>query len=1048
MLKQSLLFISFILFSLFSCQNKSETGDEIARLRKQHEEFLLHSPFAKTQEMTKAERKKSGIPPNKYAERQWELTMNPVTGRPTPEKLIDIRKEMIARRNSVRSVPGLISNAWTERGPGNVGGRSKAVLFDPNDPTLKRVFAGSVSGGLWVNNDITNSNSSWQITGLPNNLSVSSIAVDPNNSQIFYVGTGESYTGGAVNGTGLWKSTDGGMTWTHVFGGKNGESQLVSNATFTVNSPSNLQGDYFAVKSAFGDTDFTAYSGNLVLVNDGSADPTLGCNSFANAAAVNGNIAVIERGTCYFVEKVMNAQNAGAIGVLMINNVPGAPIIMGGNDGNITIPAVMISKTDGAAILSALNNNETINVTITNTNSDIPYGYNVPGITHINDVVTRNVNGNTEIYVSAGDGYYADASAFTVMGQGYQGVYKSTDGGATWTQVSMPNDPSGNLYTPFDLEIAADNKIWLTTTRSVINGTDYGAILSSNDGNSFNVVMPVNNVGRMELAVSKTNAGKMYLVAMMYSSSGATPSCIKTSDGFGSNISTFTKPDGDASPANDFTNGQGYYDLMLEVDPNNDDVVYIGGIDLFKSTDGGSSWTQISSYYGYTANSTVHPDQHGMAFGDSQHLLFANDGGVYYSSNGGNNIYERNKNYVTTQFYHMAVGPTTAFSGDYFMAGAQDNGTQLFENAPQSVSDSYETQGGDGAYCFFDQDGTDKYRISNYVYNNNIRLYNYNTSSWKTVNSETTRRGDFINQEELDSHLNILYSNYSDRANRNYVIRRYSNLLGTISKYTISDAMINASPTAMKVSPYTTTSTKLIVGLDNGRLLKVENANATPVFSDITGSDFLGSISDIEFGANENEIYVTMYNYGVTNIYFTNDGGTTWQNKEGDFPDMPVNTIMPNPLNNNEVIIGTDLGVWASPNFNDANPNWYPVYNGMSDVKVTDLELRDDNMVFASTYGRGIFSGEFTADINGIKNNKTVRLQVYPNPATDIAVIDLPGKINGIAAIYDINGKKVAGYNIDNDNHIELNVSHLKKGIYFVRIKNGQTVYSAKFLVK
>ena len=1047
MLKKTLILISFSIIGLFSCQNKQKTNDKITSLRKQHEQFLLHSPFAHTQEMSKAARKALGIPPNKYAERQWELTMNPKTGRPTPEKLLDIRKEMIARKGAVGSVPGIISNPWVERGPGNVGGRTKAVLFDPNDPTLKRVFAGSVSGGLWVNDDITNPNSTWQITGLPHNLQVSSIAVDPNNSQIFYLGTGESYTGGAVNGTGLWKSSDGGMTWTHIFGGKDGDSQLVSNATFSVSSPSNLQGDFFAVKSAFGDTDFADYSGNLVLADDGSSDPTLACNALVNAAEINGNIAVIERGTCYFVDKVLNAQNAGAIGVLMINNVPGAPITMGGTNASITIPAVMISKTDGAAILAALNNNQTINVTITNTNSDIAYGYRVPGITHINDVVTRNLNGTTEIYVSAGNCYYSDASAFTVMGYGQQGVYKSTDGGANWTQVTMPNDPDGNPFTPFDLEIAADNKIWLTTTRSVVHGTDNGAILSSDNGNSFNVVLPINNVGRMELAVSKTDPGKMYLIAWTYSSNSSSPSCIKTTDAF-VNINYFTKPDGDATPANDFTNGQGYYDLMLEVDPNNDDVVYIGGIDLFKSTNGGNSWTQISSYYGSSANSIVHPDQHGMAFGDSQHLLFANDGGVYYSSNSGVNILVRNKNYVTAQFYHMAVAPTSAFSGDYFMAGAQDNGTQLFENAPQSVSNSNETQGGDGAYCFFDQDGTDKYRISNYVYNNHIKLYNYNTSSWKTVNSESTRHGDFINQEELDSNLNILYSNYSVRSSRDYAIRRYSNLLGSITTYTITDDMMNAPPTAMKVSPYTTNSTKLIVGLDNGRLLKIENANASPSFTDLTGNDFLGSISDIEFGANENEIYVTMYNYGVVNIYYTNDGGTTWQNKEGDFPDMPVNTIMPNPLNNNEVIIGTDLGVWASPNFNNPNPNWYPVINGMSDVKVTDLELRDDNMVFAATYGRGVFSGQFTADTNLIKDQNNVIVQVFPNPVTDLLNVELPKQMNATAGIYDINGKLVLNKTIENKKRVQINTAHLKKGLYILQIKEGDTKYSAKFLVK
>ena len=1046
MLKKFILLLAVAAMFFTSCStDKNRT--KIVELRKKHAQFLANSPFRNTKILTKAERKKLGIPPNKYLERQWELTMNPETGRPTPEKLLALQKQL---KTNPKSVPGQISNAWIERGPGNVGGRTKAVLFDPNDPTHKRVFAGGVSGGLWVNNDITNPNSAWQNTSLPHNLAVSSITYDPNNPQNMFIGTGESYTGGAVNGNGIWRSTDGGQTWNHVFGGQDGTAQFMSNATVTINSPANLQGDLVAVMSAFGNTTFNDYSGNLVLVDDGSADSTLGCNSLTNAAAINGNIAVIERGTCYFVNKVKNAQNAGAIGVLMINNVPGTPIIMGGTDSSITIPAVMISKSDGQAILDALNNATAISATITNNHTDISLGYLVPGITHINDIVARDNNGITEIYASAGDSYYGDASLFTVMGEGYQGVYKSTDNGATWQQVTIPAAPDGTTYTPFDLEIAADNKIWLTTTRSTVNGATNGALMSSTDGNSFNVVLPASDTGRMELAVSKTDPGKMYLLALQYSGSSSSVLGLKTTDGFVSSLTTFNTPsDGDIG-GSDFTNGQGFYDLFIETDPNDDNTIYVGGIDLFKSTNAGSSWTQISSYYGSSSSNTIHPDQHGIAFADSQHILFGNDGGVAYTANGGTTIVHRNKNYNVTQFYHMAVAPTSAFSGDYFMAGAQDNGTQLFENAPQQVSNSVETQGGDGAYCFFDQDGNDRYRISNYVYNGNIRLYDYSIDYWKTINYESSQHGDFINQEALDSNLNILYTNYTSYTNNsyNYAIRRYSNLLGSISKYTIQNSLLHSFPTALKVSPFTTNSSKLFIGLQNGNLLKVENANASPNFVDITGADFVGSISDIEFGQNEDEIFVTFFNYGVKNIYYTNDGGTTWTCKEGDLPDMPVNCIMQNPLNTDEVIIGTDLGIWATPNFNDTNPNWYRTYNGMSDVKVTDIELRDDNKVFASTYGRGIFSGEFTATPNSVEHKNLILLSVYPNPATDMINVVLPADFSTTAYIFDLNGREVLHQEVKHTDHIKFNISNLPKGNYVVKLQDEKNRYTAMFIKK
>jgi len=782
-------------------------------------------------------------------------------------------------------------------------------------------------------------------------------------------------------------------------------------------------------------------------------NPSDACSNLTNPAAINGNIAVIQRGTCYFTDKVMKAQNAGATGVLMINNVDGKPIIMGGTNASINIPAVMISKTDGAGILAALNNSETVTATINRNNTVIAGAYVVPGITHINDIIARNNNGTTEIYATAGDTYYSEASVFTVMGTGYQGLYKSTDNGATWNRVNLPRDSNGHHYTPNDLELGADNKIWLTTTTSPIFGKDgAGTVLSSSDGNTFSVAISANNAGRTEIAASKTTPDKLYLLIVQYSNNKGLPYLYKTTDGF-TNISALTIPNGNSTPANDFTNGQSYYDLAIEVDPSNDETVYVGGIDWFKSTNGGNSWSQIS--YGYGGGSpNIHPDQHGIAFADSNHILFACDGGIAYSGDGGSHIAHRNKNYNTVQFYHMAVAPTTALAGEYFMAGAQDNGTHLFENAPAGISGSVETQGGDGAYCFFDQDGTDKYRISNYVYNKHIKLYNYNTGSWKTLNAEYPKYGDFINQEALDSHLNILYSNYSIRATsgNTYRLRRYSNLLGNVQKTTIQNAAMNDFPTALKVSPYTTNSSKLFVGLQNGKLFRVDNANTNSyTFTEITGNQFLGSISDIEFGQSENEIFVTMFNYGVNNIFYTTDGGTTWVEKDANLPDIPVNCILQNPLNTNQVVIGTDLGTWWTANFNNATPYWRQAYNGMKSVKVTDLEMRNDHKVFASTYGRGVFSGQFTAGVPAevAEINKNM-ISVYPNPSNGIINIKLPKTVNRPGFdIYDLNGKLIYQHKINKTSkNYKLDLHRLSKGNYILKVQAEQIIYSSKIIIK
>jgi hypothetical protein len=462
---------------------------EIDILRQKHALYLANSPFKKVMELTKGERKAAGIPPNKYYESEWELTMNPETGRPTPENLISLRKKLDRERREASDL-GRVSgdgtdNNWVERGPTNVGGRTRAVMFDPNDITKETVYAGGVSGGLWKNTNISNANSTWIRIGIPENLAVSTITYDPNNSNIFYVGTGESYVGGDVNGDGVWKSVNGGTTWSKVFGGITGPTTFQSAADVTINSPAGTAGNYACYPTtAFGQPIATAITSNIVLVNDGTATPTLGCSALTNAAAISGKIALIRRGSCTFVIKVKAAQDAGAIGVIMMNNIDGQPIPMGGDDPTITIPSVMISKEDGDILEAALASG-IVNATLNPSTPGAFTGNLVPGKQHINDIKVRNNAGVSEIYVAAGDSFYGAANATTYLGGPGYGLYKSVDGGVNWTEIVLPLTANNHKHCPNDIAIASDNKIWLSTISSVVFGDGGGIIFSSTDGTTF-----------------------------------------------------------------------------------------------------------------------------------------------------------------------------------------------------------------------------------------------------------------------------------------------------------------------------------------------------------------------------------------------------------------------------------------------------------------------------------------------------------------------------------------------------------------------------------
>jgi len=139
----------------------------------------------------------------------------------------------------------------------------------------------------------------------------------------------------------------------------------------TINSPSDIAGDYSGPEANFGPgLSPTPITADLALVSDDdsslSTDPHDACDPITNAAALNGKIAVINRGDCFFSEKIEAAQNSGAIAVIMINNVLEDPITMGGDGSNVTIPSIMISLADGSPIISKLQNGETINATLVN----------------------------------------------------------------------------------------------------------------------------------------------------------------------------------------------------------------------------------------------------------------------------------------------------------------------------------------------------------------------------------------------------------------------------------------------------------------------------------------------------------------------------------------------------------------------------------------------------------------------------------------------------------------------------------------------------------
>ncbi|MBJ6366725.1 PA domain-containing protein [Snuella sedimenti] len=1052
-MKHRILFFASILMMLFIglyITNKEPDYNEkrIADLRKTHERFLRNSPFKTSLKLTKEERKARRLPPNKYFEREWELTLDPSTGKPEPKRVFELQKQL-KERAMLAKVPGENTNNWEERGPDNVGGRTRAIMFDPNDPNGKKVFAGGVSGGLWVNNDITDANSAWTEVAIPNNLSITCITYDPNNTTTFYVGTGESYVQGDVQGNGVWQSTNGGTTWSKVFGGVTGETTFESSARLTVNSPGSIAGEYMLAPASFGPA-LTSVTRDLVLVDDGSGAPSEGCNALTNGVSINNKIAVIERGSCNFTVKVKNAQDAGAVAVLMVNNVAGAPIVQGGEDATITIPSAMISKEEGQAIIAQLGSG--VNVTMASVSSPVTASYVTPGIHHINDIKIRDNGGTSEVYVAAGSTFYPDANPISLFGVEDYGLYRSINSGTSWSKITLPLAPGGSGYEPNDIEVSFDNTmVWVSTTSNIYSAGG-GAILSSSNGTSFTLKKTLTDGLRTQIAMSSVDADKLYVLAEINSDVNPV-GILMTDDGFATETSLTLPVDVETDiPAEDFTNGQAFYNLLIEVDPTNDNILYVGGIDLFRSSDAGSSWSQISEYYSSTGLNDVHPDQHAFVFdpSDPTKAVNGNDGGVYYATalSGTPSITARNKNYNTIQFYHGAIGQEVG--SEKLLAGSQDNGSLLINNASPGIGSSGEVTGGDGTYVFIDEDN--QYMVTSSQYGNYYyRDYATGTTSGYTI--ENGSPGQFVNPAALDSDSNYLFADGSDIVGGVYQINRYELKTNTALADDITDAMFDGAATAFKVSPYSANT--LFVGTDNGKLFKITNATSKPSVSwqEITGDAFYGSISCVELGANDNEIFVTFHNYGIASVYYSLNGGSTWLNKEGDLPDLPVKAILMNPLNSDEVILGTELGVWATPNFNDVSPNWYQAQNGMKDAKVTSFNLRTvDNTVLATTYGRGMFTGKFTADASTLSVDKKVAdnlIRIYPTVSNGSFNVSVKQGVNGQLAVYDLNGRVIHGVKVNfAKNPVETISIKVASGLYLVKFLSDGLVSTHKIIIE
>lgn len=595
---------------------------------------------------------------------------------------------------------------------------------------------------------------------------------------------------------------------------------------------------------------------------------------------------------------------------------------------------------------------------------------------------------------SSGNIYAACRSYYCNAG----GIMKSTDGGTTWTRVvgtAGGTCASSLNLEGADLELASNNDMYATTGLFSSTGKIFKSSYATNGASTGNAgtwtdITPPGTYYRIELAVAPSNPNRLY--ALLVGASLDVIDIRRSNDGG----TTWTPPSGSGAGAlpvpttynqganSVFTNGQGWYSLNLAVDPLHPDTLVIGGLDLLRSYNAGTSWTQISNWTGaggiYTANQYAHADQHIMVYdpANNANVIFGNDGGIFYSSNvnasGLPTFVAKNTGFNVTQYYAAALHPTTT---NYIIAGAQDNGSHLLASAGMNAASTI--AGGDGGFCYIDQvDG--KTQIVSYVYSNYAFSVNSGANFYGFYQF-TPNYSRFINPSCYDNTSKLLY--ICDSIGRYGIVSNINNVAVNTSpsyqKFNMSSTFGPRQVSAIKVDP--NTANRVWFGVSDNALpivVKIDNANSTPSavsysLPGITNNAYISSI-DIENG-NANHILVTLSNYGVASVYETTDGGTTWtslDNNGVNLPDMPIRwgVFVPSGYNPGQrvaagtggILLGTELGVYSCSVSNGTSTTWSANNTGLANVRVDMLVIRSsDKMVAAATHGRGIFTSTLPA---------------------------------------------------------------------------------------
>jgi photosystem II stability/assembly factor-like uncharacterized protein len=637
----------------------------------------------------------------------------------------------------------------------------------------------------------------------------------------------------------------------------------------------------------------------------------------------------------------------------------------------------------------------------------------------------------------------------------HRGIYRTTDGGSSWEQVLFISDSTSGIDlvqhpTNPDILYAAmwERMRGLNYRRSF--GQTSGIWKTIDGGDTWTELLTGlpkgNDVGRIGLALSPSDPSRLYAFydnrseVAVYRTNNSGNNWSRTND----------------NAVQGMNSSFGWYFGQVRVHPQIPDIIYLLGVDLFHSTDGGNTYIQLAGYYNMEE---IHVDHHAMYIHPvTGRIIEGNDGGLYFSDDLGNSWTWIN-NIPITQFYDIEID---YLNPQRIYGGTQDNNT--IKTATGNLDDWYPILGGDGFYSLVD------YTRSNVVYaeyqwgmlhksTNSGNSMNYIAGYWESdrVNWSAPVIMHPTEPNTLYFGTYRVWKTTNGGSSWNAVSQDLTNGDDGSTFHTITTLGIS------RVDPNI-----VLAGTDDGRVHI--SVNGGLLWNDIsTGlpDRWITRVAADPFDANT--IFATCSGFRwdepLAHVYRSTNLGQTWQPISANLPEIPVNAFVADPTKPGRYFIGTDAGVFMTK---DYGASWESMNMGLGNVPVTAMKIHDtEQMLVIGTYGLSAYRldlTELSVDVPtaAAPSSGLTFAAVYPSPAMVGQVGEVWLSIGSSSAnqagfsLTDASGRLIttasginlkAGINSLNLSQVFGSLPALRKGYYFIRVYSGNQSAVKRLLI-